>query len=166
MKSWSEINFLWGSQNLWWARPSIAFWDWDWDFCIVVSKFETDTETFEISLKFWDWYRDFWQVVSKLETGLETTLVSVSLSRPKSRSSLNQSGGWANMPTRFSNTYTSGTECRIDLKPGCKLELFRCPKVYKKNDQFGLSKDPGEPWVPQNLLYFCILDNKTRIKGL
>ena len=88
MKSWSEINFLWGSQNLWWARPSIAFWDWDWDFCIVVSKFETDTETFEISLKFWDWYWDFWQVVSKLETGLETTLVSVSVSRPKSRSSL------------------------------------------------------------------------------
>ena len=41
-------------------------------------------------------------------------------------------GGGANMPTRFSNAYTSGTECRIDLKPGCKFELVRCLMVYKK----------------------------------
>ena len=37
------------------------------------------------------------------------------------------------MPHSFSNAYTSGTECRIDLKPGCKFELVRCLKVYKKN---------------------------------
>ena len=87
MNSWHEFNFIWGFQNLWWARPTIVFWDWDWDFCIMVSKIETDTETFGISLKFWDWYLDFWQVVSKLETGLEATLVLVSVLRPKSRSS-------------------------------------------------------------------------------
>ena len=50
------------------------------------------------------------------------------------------------MPHSFSNAYTSGTECRIDLKPGCKFELVRCLKVYeKKIDQFGPSKDPGGP---------------------
>ena len=50
------------------------------------------------------------------------------------------------MPHSFSNTYFSGTECRIDLKPGCKFELVRCLKVYeKKIDQFGPSKDPGGP---------------------
>ena len=36
------------------------------------------------------------------------------------------------MPHSFSNAYTSGTECRIDLKPGCKFELVRCLKVYEK----------------------------------
>ena len=41
-------------------------------------------------------------------------------------------GGGANMPHSFSNAYTSGTECRIDLKPGCKFELVRCLKVYEK----------------------------------
>ena len=44
-----------------------------------------------------------------------------------------QTGDGLNMPTKFSNAYSSGTECRIDLKPGCKFELVRCPKDYKKN---------------------------------
>ena len=50
------------------------------------------------------------------------------------------------MPPSFSNAYTSGTECRIDLKPGCKFEFVRCLMVYKKIDQFGPSKDPGGPF--------------------
>ena len=33
---------------------------------------------------------------------------------------------------QFSNAYTSGTECPIDLKPGCKFELVCCLKVYEK----------------------------------
>ena len=28
--------------------------------------------------------------------------------------------------------YFSGIECRIDLKPGCKLKFFRCLEVYLK----------------------------------
>ena len=36
------------------------------------------------------------------------------------------------MPHSFSNAYTSGTECRIDLKPDWKFELVRCLMVYKK----------------------------------
>ena len=32
-------------------------------------------------------------------------------------------GVGANMPHSFSNAYFSGTECRIDPKPGCKFEL-------------------------------------------
>ena len=57
------------------------------------------------------------------------------------------------MPTSFSNNYKSGTECRIDLKPGCKFNLVRCPKVYKKKiDQFGPSKDPGGPFFMEGPL--------------
>ena len=41
-------------------------------------------------------------------------------------------GGGANMPHNYSNAYTSGTECRIDLKPGCKFELVRCLNVFEK----------------------------------
>ena len=78
----------------WWARPFYAFWDWDRDFWKLVSKFETETETLEISLKFWDWDWDFMRLVSKLETETETTLVSVSVSRPKSRSSLPNLAPW------------------------------------------------------------------------
>ena len=43
----------------------------------------------------------------------------------------NPAGGGANMPHSFSNAYISGTECRIDLKPGCKFEFVRCLKVYE-----------------------------------
>ena len=35
------------------------------------------------------------------------------------------------MPHRFSNAYSSGTECRIYPKPGCKFEFVRCLKVYE-----------------------------------
>ena len=35
------------------------------------------------------------------------------------------------MPHRFSNAYSSGTECRIYSKPGCKFEVVRCLKVYE-----------------------------------
>ena len=86
---WNVLHsFIQVLEIQWWARPVYAFWDWDRDFWILVSKFETETETFEISLKFWDWDWDFILLVSKLETETETTLVSVSVSRPKSRSSL------------------------------------------------------------------------------
>ena len=45
---------------------------------------------------------------------------------------LNQGGGgyW---PTENENTYISGTECPIDLKPGCKHEFVRLD-TYLKND--------------------------------
>ena len=44
----------------------------------------------------------------------------------------NQTGGGANMPHRFSNAYSSGTESRIDLKPGCKFEFVCCLETYVK----------------------------------
>ena len=40
--------------------------------------------------------------------------------------------GGANMPQRFSNAYSSGTESRIDLKPGCKFKFVRCLETYVK----------------------------------
>ena len=80
MKSCHKVNFLWGFQYLWWGRPTIAFWD--WYFCIVVLKFETDTETFvyqsqilrlilrllEYGLKAWDWPWDHPGLSLSLET--------------------------------------------------------------------------------------------------
>jgi len=44
----------------------------------------------------------------------------------------NQAGGGANLPHRFSNAYSSGTEIRIDLKPGCKFKFVRCLETYVK----------------------------------
>ena len=38
-------------------------------------------------------------------------------------------GGGANFPHKFSNAHSSGTESRIDLKPGCKFEFIRCLEV-------------------------------------
>ena len=35
-------------------------------------------------------------------------------------------GGGANLPTTFSNAFSSGTESQSDLKPGCKFEFARC----------------------------------------
>ena len=43
--------------------------------------------------------------------------------------------GGANMPQRFSNTYSSGTEHQIDLKPGSKFEFIRCLEVYTKRQR-------------------------------
>ena len=41
----------------------------------------------------------------------------------------NPTGGGAYLPHKFSNAYSSGTESRIDLKPGCKFEFIRCLEV-------------------------------------
>ena len=61
-------------------------------------------------------------------------------------------GGGANKPHRFSNAYSSGTECRIDPKPGCKFEFVRCLKVYEKKwtnlDPEGTLAGPFLPRVP------------------
>ena len=44
----------------------------------------------------------------------------------------NQARGGANLPHKFSNAYSSGTESRLDLKPGCKFEFIRWPEVKGK----------------------------------
>ena len=44
----------------------------------------------------------------------------------------NPAEGGPYKPTSVSKNYSSGTKCRIDLRPGCKFKLVRCPKVYKK----------------------------------
>ena len=75
----------------WWARPFYAFWDWDRDFWILVSKFETETETLEISLIFWDWYWDFGLLVSKNETETETLMLQSQSLRPRLRPPWSQS---------------------------------------------------------------------------
>ena len=41
----------------------------------------------------------------------------------------NQTGGGANLPPKFSNAYSSGTESRIDLTAGCKFEFVPCLEV-------------------------------------
>ena len=48
-----------------------------------------------------------------------------------------------NLVTCFSNNHSSGIECWIDLEPGCKFKLVRCPKVYKKNLT---NSDHQRPW--------------------
>ena len=85
------------TETLWIGKKN---WDWYLDFCLrqrpsLVYNIETDNcilrlrlRLFHCGLKIWDWYWEFLQLVSKLETGLETTLVSVSVLRPKSCSSL------------------------------------------------------------------------------
>ena len=40
--------------------------------------------------------------------------------------------GGANLPTENQKGYIFGTECRIDLKPGCKFKFFCCLEVYVK----------------------------------
>ena len=53
---------------------------------------------------------------------------------------------------RFSSAYSSGTECRIYPKPGCKFEFVRCLKVYEKKltnlDPEGTLEGPFLPMVP------------------
>ena len=65
---------------------------------------------------------------------------------------IRRGGGGANMPHRFSNAYSSGTECRIYPKPGCKFEFVRCLKVYEKKltnlDPEGTLEGPFLPRVP------------------
>ena len=50
------------------------------------------------------------------------------------------------MPHSFSNAYTSGTECPIDLKPGCKFKFLRCLEDYLrkliKSDHEGALEGP------------------------
>ena len=36
-----------------------------------------------------------------------------------------------NLPHKFSNACSSGTESRIDLKPGCKFKFVFCLEIYK-----------------------------------
>ena len=40
---------------------------------------------------------------------------------------LNRGGNW---PIENKNSYISGTECPIDLKPGCKFKFVRCLETY------------------------------------
>ena len=70
-------------------------------------------------------------------------------------------GGWggANMPHSFSNAYTSGTECRMDLKPGCKFKLVRCLKVYKKNLPIRTIQGPWRPLFMEDLSKLCFGHN-------
>ena len=66
-------------------------------------------------------------------------------------------GGGANLPPKFSNAYSSGTESRIDLKLGRKFEFIRCLKGLKiKIEQFGPWKDPGRPFKCKGLAKFSI----------
>ena len=65
---------------------------------------------------------------------------------------LNLGGGGANMPHSFSAAYSSGTECRIDLKLGCKFEFVRWLETYLKK-LFSLGHEgtlPG-PFLPRVL---------------
>ena len=47
---------------------------------------------------------------------------------------------------QFSNDFYSGTECRMDSKPGCKFEFVRCLKVcetkFISEDHEGTLADP------------------------
>ena len=40
--------------------------------------------------------------------------------------------GGGDISHKFSNAYSSGTECPIDPKPSCKFEFVYCLKVSKK----------------------------------
>ena len=54
------------------------------------------------------------------------------------------------MPHRFSNAYTSGTEYRIDLKPGCKFKFVVCLETYlKKIGSIGPMSVPDGPFLDE-----------------
>ena len=42
-------------------------------------------------------------------------------------------GRGGNWPIENQKGYFSGTECQIDLKPGCRFKFLRCLDVYVKN---------------------------------
>ena len=75
---WNVLHsFIQVLEIQWWARPVYAFWDWDRDFLILVSKFETETETFHNGINLWDWDWDFHPLVSNFETETETFELSI-----------------------------------------------------------------------------------------
>ena len=68
-------------------------------------------------------------------------------------------GGGANWPTENQKNYISGTECPIDLKPGCKFKFVSCQEIYLKTFWniflfiVELYQGPGDPlgpsWTPK-----------------
>ena len=56
------------------------------------------------------------------------------------------------MPHSFSAAYSSGTECRIDLKLGCKFEFVRWLETYlKKLISLGHEGTLPGPFLPRVL---------------
>ena len=68
-----------------------------------------------------------------------------------------QKPGGAKWPTANQNRYISGTECPIDLKPGCKFKFLCCLEVYLRKlinlDHEGPLEGPFLQRVPKNLPY-------------
>ena len=66
-----------------------------------------------------------------------------------------KSPGGAKWPTANQKRYISGTECPIDLKPGCKFKFLSCLEVYLRKlinlDHEGALEGPFLPRVIQNL---------------
>ena len=75
---------------------------------------------------FWSWYRDLFFFAS--------------------------GRGGAKWPTANQKRYISGTECPIDLKPGCKFKFLCCFEVYIRKlihlDHEGALAGPFLPRVP------------------
>ena len=63
--------------------------------------------------------------------------------------------GGAKWPAANLKRYISGTECPIDLKPGCKFKFLSCLEVYLRKlinlDHEGALEGPFLPRVLQNL---------------
>ena len=68
------------------------------------------------------------------------------------------------MPRKFSNAYSSGTESRIDLNPGCKFEFVRCLETYIKKivslDHEGTLEGLFCQWSPEEKKLRCQSVNK------
>ena len=66
-----------------------------------------------------------------------------------------KTGGGAKWPAANLKRYISGTECPIDLKPGCKFKFLSCLEVYLRKlinlDHEGALEGPFLPTVLQNL---------------
>ena len=66
-----------------------------------------------------------------------------------------QKPGGAKWPAANLKRYISGTECPIDLKPGCKFKFLSCLEVYLRKlinlDHEGALEGLFLPRVPQNL---------------
>ena len=63
--------------------------------------------------------------------------------------------GGAKWPAANLKRYISGTECPIDLKPGCKFKFLSCLEVYLRKlinlDHEGALEGPFLPRVLRNL---------------
>ena len=73
-------------------------------------------------------------------------------------------GGGGFWPTGNLKAYTSGIECRIDLKPGCKFKFFRSLEIYLKTRASRTTGAKGSNCFARNNRFQIGEDHMERIR--